>query len=281
MRTCYRAVVLTLIMFFGMVMLLEAAEIISLKGKVEVQRGQDQTWKLAAVGTQLNVGDSLRTARGSSADILLEPATKNFLRVQPSTLIILNSKTPGEVDRIDLSSGKIYANMEKVKAGLTFEVHTPSAVAGVRGTGWSVESDKNVDEAATYENNIYLQSYDANGNMISEITVPEGFKSFIERFQGPSALIELTTDERRDWDSLREDVGSRVEEAGARRGDGGGRGPEKTVEQTQDEVQQSLEQINELQETTAEKVADIQDLIEEKNIEDIVKDQVSHDYSYH
>jgi len=53
------------------------------------------------------------------------------------------------------------------------------------------------------------------------------------------------------------------------------------VEQTQDEVQQSLEQINELQETTAEKVADIQDLIEEKNIEDIVKDQVSHDYSYH
>jgi len=269
-------------MLFGMVMFLEAAEVIHVKGKVEVQRGQDQTWRLAAVGTQLNIGDSIRTARNSNADILLEPKTKNYLRVQPGTMVVLSSKTPGELDRIDLSSGKIYANLEKVKAGLTFEVHTPSAVAGVRGTGWSVESDKNVDEAATYEDNIFLQSFDANGNLISEIVVPEGFKSFVERFQGPSALIELTSGERRDWDSLKEDVSSRIEEAGARRDSGGGGGQGgMTADQQQQTFQQSLEQISSLQETNADLLGDVKDLLEEKRVEEIVKDQIGHECTGH
>lgn len=266
---------------------LEAAEVIGIKGKVEVQFVAEKVWKLARVGTKLAVGDSIRTARNSNADILLEPGTKNYMRIDESTLVVLNSNTPGEIDRFDLSNGKIYANIEQAKAGLTYEVHTPSAVAGVRGTAWSVDSGKEMDEAATYEANIYLKTYDANNNLISEITVPEGFKTFVERFEGPSALIELTTEEMQDWDSVREEVSSRIEEAAARREEGGGEGGgqgrgEQTEEEAMEDAAQSLEQITEDQESIADELGDVKDFLEEQRIEDNIKDIINdHGYYYH
>ena len=117
-----------------------AAEIIHIEGNVQVQTFGARAWMKAAVGTTLGAGDSVRTARRSRAEIKLSEEEKSFITIEEKTLIALNSSVPGQIDRFSLSSGKVYANVEKVKQGFSFGVSTPSAVAGVRGTGWSMES---------------------------------------------------------------------------------------------------------------------------------------------
>ena len=132
MKRHYICVALFVLFFVisGLITLVRAAEIIYAEGTVQLKSAQGQTWQSATKGTRVNIGDSIRTARHSRADVALDDGKKNVIRIDPSTLVVLDSISAGQIDRIDLSRGKIYSNLESIKAGLTFEVSTPSAVAG-------------------------------------------------------------------------------------------------------------------------------------------------------
>jgi len=190
---------------------LHAAEIIYAEGIVQVQAASDKEWKKAGRGTKLSSGDTLRTARSSLADLVLDDEKKNTVRVQDQTLLVLYSSSAGLFDKCGLNSGKIYANIENVKASLTFEVNTPSSVVGVRGTGWSVVSDKKQDEVAVFKDRVNVKAFDARKNLLSEITVAEGQKTLIERFKTPGRLIQVSEREMRRWDQFRQEVSLHVE----------------------------------------------------------------------
>ncbi|RKY38163.1 MAG: hypothetical protein DRP76_04885, partial [Candidatus Omnitrophota bacterium] len=173
------------ILFSFIIFFVYAAEIVDVVGKAQVQPSSSTSWHSARVGMKLAIGDKIRTARRSEVRIALDEAKKNFISVSELTLVVLNSTVPGEINKFDLSEGKLYAKIEKVKAGATFEVATPSAIAGVRGTAWSVDSKNDRDIVAVYESKVFVQAFDKNKNLISEVTVPEGFKTIIERFGPP------------------------------------------------------------------------------------------------
>ncbi len=194
----------------GFISILQAAEIVFTEGSVQVQSA-DKEWKKAEAGTIIAIGDSIRTARRSRCDVALDDEKMNTLRIAEQTLVVLNSTEPGMINKIDLSNGKIYSNVENIREGMAFEVSTPSAVAGVRGTGWSVESTKQNDEVATYKDMVTVQSFDANNNLLSETTVPEGFKTIIERFQEAGALIQLSLQEMQQWTSIRQEVNQNIQ----------------------------------------------------------------------
>ena len=128
------------ILFSFIIFFVYAAEIVDVVGKAQVQPSSSTSWHSARVGMKLAIGDKIRTARRSEVRIALDEAKKNFISVSELTLVVLNSTVPGEINKFDLSEGKLYAKIEKVKAGATFEVATPSAIAGVRGTAWSAVS---------------------------------------------------------------------------------------------------------------------------------------------
>jgi len=155
---------------------------------------------------RLDIGDSIKTARRSQADISLDTKSNNFVRIQEQTLVIIDSTYPGQINKFDLSEGKIYAKIEKIRAGITFEVSTPSSVAGVRGTSWSVEADKEKDEIAVYEDSVFVKAFDKMKKLISEITIPQGFKTIIKRFESPGPLLPLTEDDKRQWKEVKKKV---------------------------------------------------------------------------
>ena len=234
---------------------LYAAEIIYIKGRVQVQYAVEQgSWKQAKTGMSVNIGDSIKTARSSRTDIAIDEAKTNVIQIDQNTLLILDSSSPGELNRLDLSHGKIYANIETVKAGLNFEVSTPSAVAGVRGTGWSVESKEKQDEVACYEDSVFVQAYDAMKNLITEITVGEGFKTIIERFNRPSELIGLTNREINQWNQVKDEISERVKE--------------KPKQESMTKGSKKLNKISKLQEKTEKNIDDIKKATEEKRIND-------------
>jgi len=223
-----------------------AGEITYIKGKVQVQVAPSKEWKPAAVGMKIKIGDSIQTARGSKADLVLDDDTlrKNFIRVEQNTLVVINSTVPGEINRFDVSQGRIYANIENAKSGITYEVSSPSSVAGVRGTGWSNDVQRDRDEVACYEREIYLKTFDQNNKLISEVTIPEGFKTSVDRFEQAGPMIELTTAEKGRWTETKTDVMERM---------GGQEGTEKATEK-----------ITETAETAGQELSQVKEAIEEK-----------------
>ncbi len=187
---------------------LQAAVITGFEGGVQVRSASDKSWSKAKKGMAVGIGDSIQTARNSVADVSLDAAGKNVIRIEENTLVVINSANAADIDRLDLSYGKIYASVEEVKADLGFEVKTPSAVAGVRGTGWSVDSGPKKDEISTFKDAVFVKSFDAQGNLIDEITVPEGFKALVDRFEKAGELMKLTDDEIDRFNAIRQSRGS-------------------------------------------------------------------------
>ena len=145
----------------------DAAEIVYTKGKVQVQFGKDKIWRGAKTGMRMDSGDSLKTARRSHADIALDK--DNFIRVQEQTLVVFDSTTPGLINKFDLSQGELYANVESIREGLSFEVSTPSSVVGVRGTGWYVKSDFKKDEILVHEGTVFVRTFDKRKQALKEM----------------------------------------------------------------------------------------------------------------
>lgn len=256
MRKCSVFLAVGCILFcFNLV--LQAAEITYVKGSVQVQFSAEQQWKRAEAGMQIDMGDRIRTARRSKADIVLDEENNNFIRIEEQTLVILNSTYPGEINRFDLSHGKIYANIEEAKAGLTYEVSTPSAVAGVRGTGWSGESSKKGDEVATYEGSVFVKAFGKMKDLISEITVPKGFKAMIARFGAAGALIELTRGEMQRWRQAKQDASKRIKSRRKRKGN----------------KKKKMDKVSKTQKDTLDSLNKTKDAIEESGMDKTADDR--------
>jgi len=56
---------------------------------------------------------------------------------------LLDRDRNGRVDGVDLQSKAVFIEAAKQKAGKTFEVMTPQAIAAVRGTRWAVDTEGN------------------------------------------------------------------------------------------------------------------------------------------
>lgn len=253
------AIFMISLVFMG---ILQAAEVAYIEGNVQVQPVSEKAWKKAELGMQVNIGDSIRTARRSKVDIILDKERKHSIRIDGNTLLVLNSSYPGSINKIDLSHGKVYADVEQVMAGFNFEVTTPSSVAGVRGTGYSVDSIQRRDEVAVYKDTAYVQSFDAQRNLISEMDIPEGFKTQIERFEAAGALTEVTVREMDRWTEVKQDLTQRVEE-----------GPAK--EQPKSEVDQQIKEIQQVQdvvELSTDKIEESKEQTEEREAEKIVEE---------
>lgn len=208
MKKHMASLVLIMVMFAGtgFVSLLQAGEIVYVEGGVQVRSEGDKDWHKGNGGEQVGIGDNIKTARGSTADIALDEGKKNLIRVEEKTLVILNSTVPGEITKLDLSQGKLYANIEGALQGINYEVSTPSSVTGVRGTGFSVSSAEDEDEAAVYENNIYLKSFDQNKKLLGEITLTGGTKIYIGRFTSPGAPAVLSQEEIDHWKKVKAEL---------------------------------------------------------------------------
>ncbi|MEI6631618.1 MAG: FecR family protein [bacterium] len=257
--------------------LLRAAEIIYVEGNVQVQPDGEEEWKKAEKGMQLNMGDSIRTARHSKADVALDREKKNTIRIDPKTMIVLNSAMPGSIDRLDLSRGKVYSNLENIKAGLDFEVSTPSTVAGVRGSSYSVYSERDEDEVQAYKDDVYIKTYDADKNLLSESMLPEGFKTFIERFDTPSAITQVTNREFSRSDAVTEDLSSRAEGRANVRAEREAAAKAKEEAKTKEEKAQDTQNTISEQQAVADTISETKEIVEEqiaeKKLEDLGEEE--------
>ncbi len=243
-----------------------AAEILYVEGTVQVQSSTDSQWNKAEKGLAVDIGDVVRTARHSRCDIAFDAQKKNTVRLEEKTLVVLNSSGVDYVDKVELSRGRVYANLENIQSGLAFEVTTPSAVAGVRGSSYMVYTEKDEDEVSAYKDDVYLHTFDAEKNRTMETILPEGFKTFVERFQTPSVFTQITNREFIRFDQIKEELLSHIE--ARERMEGGMIEQERPAEEPLATLEQTVEQ-----QTVSETVSEIKESVEEKNTEQVIQEQ--------
>ena len=126
----------------------EAGMFAAVQGKVEVQRRGN--WQDATIGTPFQIGDRMRTGSGDRAKLILRD--DSVLDIAPGTEIVVDDMV------VDTSQQKIQSAIRlfqgRVRAWVSdayhqprahYEIETPTAVAGVRGTefiaGFDIDTD--------------------------------------------------------------------------------------------------------------------------------------------
>jgi hypothetical protein len=118
----------------------------AIEGTAEVQRGG--SWSGLTQGAILQLGDHVRTAAASRAKLLFQD--DSVLTLGESAELVVDESVAGGAPTTSFSLllGKMRAvvNERYSAAGAKFEVKTPTAIAGVRGTSFVAGYDKNKDE---------------------------------------------------------------------------------------------------------------------------------------
>jgi len=115
------------------------AEITGIEGRVDILRGGKLPSEKAAPGAELFVGDFVRTKSRSSAELLFVDGNRVSIK-ERSRVDIQTYALDKDQRTLNLSRGKVEAVVVPKKSTDTserpkrFEIHTPNAVAGVRGT---------------------------------------------------------------------------------------------------------------------------------------------------
>ena len=120
----------------------------ALEGDAEVLRAAGGTWTPLAPADGLALGDQVRTLEGGRMKILLRD--DSILTLGERSALVLDEQMVGDapVSSFSLLVGKVraLASERYGAAGTRFEMTTPTAVAGVRGTEFFASYDQNEDE---------------------------------------------------------------------------------------------------------------------------------------
>lgn len=189
--------------------LVREAKVIMVKGDVNIQKSGRTEWTAAKEGMSLVDGDTAKTGKGSAVEIAFDRDKKNLVRLEENSTAILRGKM---LRQVELPSGKIRFVVKSLKKDSSFVIKTPTVVAGARGSGGDVIVADKMDTVKAFEDELFVQSFDEQGNLIQEISLKEGLEVIVERFKAPGELIEITDMDRNDWGSWKDDLGGRVED---------------------------------------------------------------------
>lgn len=140
----------------------------------------------AKIGQKIFEGDSITTGPDSRAKVVM--SDKNVLNISPDTKIeitIYKNDPTTNTKKVDLKvdQGKVRAAVEQKydDEKNTFRIKTPTAVAGVRGTDFSVSFNPTTrrSQVVTFKGLVAVVKPNANGSMAQPVLVRPGESSEI------------------------------------------------------------------------------------------------------
>jgi len=168
-----------------------------------MKKGSD-AWTSCEVNMSVDTGDRIKTSTGEEAQVSFAEKS-NFIKIrEDSDVILLIAKSGGS---IDLLNGEALALIKKLRKGSTFEIKTPTGIAGARGTGLGSRTDGSRSTFNSYENSIYVRGIDRSGNAMSdELVVDEGFGTTVDKFERPERLERLSDSDMGKWNDWKDNL---------------------------------------------------------------------------
>ncbi len=123
-----------------------AGKVTSISGSAQVQPTGAGPWKQLAVADEVSVGDHLRTATTGRLTVTYRDGS--VITLDPESELVIDDQalpaTGPSVSLFSLDRGKLDVSVPKNlynNPGSRFEVKTTTAVAGVRGTRFTIEAE--------------------------------------------------------------------------------------------------------------------------------------------
>ncbi len=177
------------------------ARAIAVEGNAQWQKAGGADWQPMKDGMTLDSGDAIKTPAASRVDISYDKDLNNVLRVLEKSGVTLGQ------DKVQMSEGRVLAKLDDLKPGTEFNVRTPNAICGVRGSAFGVESEGDTTEAFAYENNTYVTALDNAGNALGDtLTVPQGMTSTVVLGSSPGVPALMSDSDMNEFKQFAEDI---------------------------------------------------------------------------
>lgn len=177
-------------------------------GKAEYMTSAGTGWQIIKVGTKLYSGNSIKTYRNASVEIAFDSRKNNVVSVNPDSHVVLKLKGKEKIELID---GEVFLLVRKLSRGSRFEIRTPTAVCGVRGTGSGAQTNGANTKISAYEHDSYAKGLNPDGSPKDDETkVPEGSQTNVEKGGGPSPLRKIGAGDYKRWDKWISDLFKRL-----------------------------------------------------------------------
>lgn len=198
---------LGVLMMQSLVIVQRIASVSGAAGDVFVRAATDEDFRPLGDTDHVLAGYIVRT--GTDGEVTLNWVDGSRIRLAPETSIkvrkcSLNTSTRETTSLFDLDAGRIWVRVLSALGGKTkFEVRTPTATAGVRGTVFSVAvDDDGQTSVAVYEGEVAVDTDSGSA------TVKPGQKATVA---GEEARVAAQRDDALDWEEQTGIVGPRLE----------------------------------------------------------------------
>ncbi|MFA4842922.1 MAG: FecR family protein, partial [Candidatus Omnitrophota bacterium] len=192
--------------------------IIYVSGTVKVKTPISPDWIDAQEGMIVKAGDVIKTDADSRAELAFGERLDNIINVFPSSQLVISSLDQGLVK---LEEGRVFSLIKKLNKGSTFEVRTPTAVAGARGTGWGTGFLNSLTQVQGFEKSVYVAGLDENNNLSGLKDMPEGFGTSVPKRGGPAKFFRLSEEEIQSWRAWLKEARSHLDRYKEKKGQGG------------------------------------------------------------
>jgi hypothetical protein len=189
--------------------------VVAVSGSVEACKSGESEYQKVAEDAVLVQGDKIKTGQDSYAELAFDEEDKNIVRLDANTFAELLLE---EDEKMSLLEGEVFSTIGELPAGSAFEIRTPTAVTGVRGTDWltRVENEETVVEAI--EGEPYVRGIQEDGQVMQErVAVSSGYMTRVGRFKRPGQLMRLDIERQRKWNVMKNDLRQRAHDAMLRR----------------------------------------------------------------
>ena len=164
------------------------------KGDVQIKAAKDGSTSKARLGGKIFPKDTIITGKDARAKIVM--TDNNEINVSPDSQLVLQSYVyepeKGKKDvLLNVIYGKVRSKVEQKYDGQQskFQVKTPSAVAGVRGTDFmtSFNNVNGTSQVVTFEGEVAFGKPGPNNSILGQVTVSPGQMSIVAAGQTPQA----------------------------------------------------------------------------------------------
>lgn len=156
-------------------------------GSVLVKDAQETSFKKAKKDQPLYEGDEIQTKKGASCEI--EMKTESVVHLEENSYLKLSETketSTGTKTTLKLFSGKILNVVNKLSNSVSsYNVETPTSIAGVRGTEFAVEAEEENTDVGVFSGNVAVKGLTQSGEYSEEVNLQEDMETSIKKFQKP------------------------------------------------------------------------------------------------
>lgn len=186
-------------------------EVVSVSGSAQALIPPSTEWIALKEDAVLHSEDSIKTYDNSYAEIAFDE--DKIVRIEPNSYVTVLLH---ENEKLELVSGAVYAAVKKLPPRSSFEIRTPIAMSGARGTDWLTRLDGNDMVVEAYDDMPFVRTIEKDGTFSrEEFRIGPGYQTKVPRFGVPGKFTKIPVPEMQAWRQWKAEVTPRVEKAAA------------------------------------------------------------------